>query len=102
MNITANGRASNGKGNARVSRINSLNKFLPTKSNRDSAYPAGAPIKIDIVIVNKATVIEFFKAVIIPENSAKKCKLPKSNSGKNDFGKLFTVSGDESVLISRK
>jgi hypothetical protein len=38
----------------------------------------------------------------MPENSAKNCRLPKSNSGKNDFGKLFTVSGDESVLINRK
>ena len=37
MNITASGNASNGSGNARVSRISNRNRPLPGKSNRDSA-----------------------------------------------------------------
>ena len=46
MNRTANGNASNGKGKARVIRIMTRKNSFPTKSNRESAYPAGAPSPI--------------------------------------------------------
>ena len=53
-------------------------------------------------MVSPATRIEFFRAVSIPAKLAKKVRLPRSNSGMNGLGKLFTVSGELSVLISRK
>src|SRR6056300_298869 len=68
MNRTANGNASNGKGKARVIRIMTRKNSFPTKSNRESAYPAGAPSPIEKIMVKTATMIEFNSASIMPLN----------------------------------
>ena len=66
INMIAKGSASRGKGKARVIKMSSRNVALPRNSNRESAYPAGAPIAMDITIVIVATIREFFKASKIP------------------------------------
>ena len=102
MNITASGSAKSGNGNARVNRISIRNNSFPGKSNRDKAYPAGAPTTIDMTMVSNATRIEFFSALSIPANPAKNVSDPRSNSGMKLLGKAFTASGELSVLISKK
>ena len=102
VRLQVSGSASNGKGKARVRRIKSLKSSVPLNSKRDRAYPAGAPIRIDMTIVSAATRTEFLSAVRIPSKPAKNVRLRMSNSGMNDLGYAFTASGELSVLMSRK
>jgi hypothetical protein len=102
INITANGKAKSGNGNARVINTSTRKVSFPGKSNRDNAYPAGAPIRIDKTMVTVATMTEFASASIMPSKPAKNFRLAKSISGTKDFGKLFTVSGEDNVFTSKK
>lgn len=102
MNKTAKGSAKRGRGKARVKRINSRNVDFPRKSKRDKAYPAGAPITIDMIIVITATLIELLRADVMPANWEKKIKLSKSNSGTKFLGKEFTAFDDDNAFTKSR
>jgi len=55
-----------------------------------------------MTIVIAATYTEFNKAFSIPLNPKKNSKLSVSNAGVNDFGKLLTASGDDSVFTNSR
>ncbi len=98
----ANGKANKGKGNALVINISTLKVVFPLNSNRDKAYPAGAPIKMDSTMVMVATMIELCSALTMPENPAKNSRLATLNDGKNRLGNAITSSGVESELTIRR